>query len=322
MSKLTQNDKKILIFPGQGSQYGGMSKELALKFPKADLVYECGSDILGYDLKELIHSDDTDSRLTDTRFVQPAIFAASLVSLIAAQESGVCAEYHAAAGHSLGEYAALVCCGVLDMENGFKIIKSRSTVMAQAGSQNPGGMAAVIGLSAEEVNAVCEQVRQSGIYVTLANHNSPQQVVIAGETVGLDKAEELLKQKEVKRLKIVRLKVSAAFHSVLMIEAAQIFKKEAEKITFLPPKADFYSNVTTDKLTDFTNMPEYLSAHITSPVMFVPQLMNIQKDGYDTFVEVGPGKVLSGLVKKTFDDAKTYNIEDLASLNKITEVPV
>jgi [acyl-carrier-protein] S-malonyltransferase len=168
-------------------------------------------------------------------------------------------------------------------------------------------MTAIIGLAADEIEEVCEKVRQGGDYVTIANYNSPQQVVIAGEIAGLDKAEELLRQKEVKRLKVVRLKVSAAFHSELMRDASLQFKEEAQRLTFMPAKADFYSNVSAKKFTDIS--ADYLAAHIISPVKFSSELASMLEDGYDTFIETGPGKILSGLIKKTLDHVKILNAE-------------
>jgi len=319
------NNKKILLFPGQGSQYAGMSRDLAEKFSansQIKAVYECGSDILGYDLKALMYADDADSsaKLSDTLYAQPTIFAASLVSLFALQEAGVVGEVNACAGHSLGEYAALVCCGVLDVESGFKAIKVRSQIMSKAGKANPSGMAAVIGVGADIVSSVCDKVNLQGLYVTLANHNSPQQCVIAGELDALDKAEEILKAlPDVKRLKVVRLKVSAAFHCKLMKEASQTFLEELTslKLSFGDPKADFYSNLTAGKIEHIS--AEYLSTHMLSPVMFVPQLLKIHSKGYGVFIETGPGKVLSGLVSKTLEDVKVFNAEDSESLTKTTE---
>jgi [acyl-carrier-protein] S-malonyltransferase len=152
------------------------------------------------------------------------------------------------------------------------------------------------------------------MYVTLANHNSPQQCVIAGTEAGLAKAEEFLKALPVKRLKFIRLKVSAAFHSKLMQEAADEFAEAVSKIKFSSPECDFYSNVTAGKITSIS--ADYLSAHIVSPVMFVAELSKLSRDGYDTFIEIGPNKILSGLVGKTVENAKILNIEDAAGLEK------
>ncbi|MCL1865967.1 MAG: ACP S-malonyltransferase [Oscillospiraceae bacterium] len=332
MSKLSKSGgKKILLFPGQGSQYAGMGSEFTQKFYSCKDIYQCGSDILGLDLGNLL-SNGNEAMLSNTMFSQPAIFTASLISLQAMRESGLLEEneFHASMGHSLGEIAALVCCGVLDMENGFKLIKARSRIMGASGSKTTGGMSAVIGAELQDIERICEQVSGGGDYVTVANYNCPGQFVISGTMNGLLKAEELLAQppkskgfkllqKKVRPPRIIRLKVTAAFHSDLMKEAAEEFLQEASAITFAEPKADFYSNVTAKKMTDFSEMPAYLSKHICSPVKFGAQLQVVKEDGYDTFIEVGPGKVLSGLVGKTLNEVFSLNIEDMESLEKAKE---
>jgi [acyl-carrier-protein] S-malonyltransferase len=300
--------ENIFVFPGQGAQYAGMSKELTENFANARRVYECGSDILGFDLKKTVTDGELNGAdLSETRLAQPAVFAASLASFAAAEEVGVTERPFAAAGHSLGEYAALVACGVLDIENGFKAIKARSEIMHR---QKGGGMAAVLGLPAREVGSVCAGI--SGVQPV--NYNSPQQTVIAGTNDGLEEAERQLSAKGAKRF--IRLKVSAAFHSDLMKEAAEEFRAYAKTVTFGAPGVVFYSNVTGAKMTDFSDMPSYLARHICSPVRFVEELAAIEADGIYRFIETGPGKTLSGLVKKTLNDAETLNIEDIESLDK------
>ena len=308
MSQL--NNKKILVFPGQGSQYTGMCRDLAENFTTSRFIFECGSDILGYDLKDLINNSD-EQKLMNTEFAQPAIFAASLIALNAAKESGLLDGFNASAGHSLGEYAALVCCGVLDIENGFKAIKSRARIMAKAGEATPGGMTAVIGATKEQI------LEAIGDNAVIANYNSPTQIVIAGTLDGLEKAEESLNKAEIKRLKVIRLKTSAAFHTEFMKEAAKEFLEEIKDLTFNPAQADFYANVYADLMIGAIPR-EYLFANMVCPVKFTQQLDKIRQDGYNTFIEIGPGKVLSGLIKKTLEDVNIFNIEDMESLNKIT----
>jgi [acyl-carrier-protein] S-malonyltransferase len=206
-------------------------------------------------------------------------------------------------------------------ENAFAILKERGRIMAKAGQDNPGGMAAVIGPTAEQVEQVCDTVQSTGAgYVTLANYNSPVQCVIAGELSALDKAEELIGELQVKRTKVIRLKVSAAFHSTMMTRAADEFKAFLSKYTFgtIESGLDLYSNVTGDKITELN--AEYLAKHMLSPVRFVEQLKKMQSDGYNIFVECGPGKVLTGLVSKTLiNDIHVFNVQDTASLeNTIT----
>jgi len=330
--------KTALLFSGQGSQYAEMGKELVEKFPSVKNLFALGSEIVGFDLRKVINAGEFESTLT----VQPAVYAVSLAALLCAKETGI--QYAAAAGHSLGEYAALVACGVIDAEEGFTIVKIRSTIMARAGKKNPGSMAAVMGLEAEAVEAVCNELTEAGYYMAAVNFNSPLQTVIAGTEAGLAKAEDALKTAGAKR--VVRLNVSAAFHSELMREAAEEFKKAIKSLPFKLPATPFYSNFTGGRLDDyakimkevkfmpfsptsmlnylgtagsrlknaFEGMPEYLASHLCSPVRFTDQLYAMEKDGFDAFLELGPGKVLSGLVKKTLPDATVCNIEDLKSL--------
>ncbi|MDR0222976.1 MAG: ACP S-malonyltransferase [Oscillospiraceae bacterium] len=279
--------KKMLLFPGQGSQYAGMSEEIA----RSPSVRGCARDILGYDLAETVGKSG-EAELSNTLLAQPAVFAASLAALEAF--AGAISDY-AVAGHSLGEYAALVACGVLDVENGFKAIKARSEIMAKSSN---GGMSAVMGLKAGVIESVCAGI--NGVWPV--NYNSPLQTVIAGTAEALPKAEGILREKGAKR--IARLNVSAAFHSELMEDASEEFRAFAETLVFNEPKTDFYSNVTGAKMTDFSDMPSYLAAHMRSPVRFADELYAAKENGIDAFVEAGPGKTLTGLVRKTLGEAK------------------
>jgi len=294
------NCKKMLLFPGQGSQYVGIHEVIS------NNINECASDILGYDLKKKLTSA-TEEELANTLLAQPAIFAASLSAL----ESLADKDY-AAAGHSLGEYAALVACGVLDTENGFKAIKARSEIMSRV---RGGGMAAVLGSDADVIEAAC--LETGGVYAV--NYNSPQQTVIAGTLEALSKAEELLKAKGAKR--VVRLNVSAAFHSEFMQQASEEFGEFAKGLTYGEFKRDFYSNVTGEKLIPESGllMSEYLAKHMRSPVRFTDELYAAQKAGIDTFIEVGPGKTLTGLITKIAPDVRVYNVSDSESLAKTVE---
>jgi [acyl-carrier-protein] S-malonyltransferase len=288
--------KTAFLFSGQGSQYAGMGRELVEFLPEAAEYLE-----------------NYEREPAGTLTVQPAVFATSIAALNAAKKAGI--EFQAVAGHSLGEYAALTACGAITPEDGFSLLKIRSQVMQKAAQSSKGGMAAVLGLENAVVEAVCSEIAE---YVAPVNYNSPGQIVIAGTEGGLAEAEELLKAKGAKR--VLRLNVAAAFHSELMKEAAEEFRGLIGGFEFKTPQVPFYSNVTGAVLDDFTNMPDYLSRHICSPVLFSSQLFALEKDGFEAFVELGPGKVLSGLVKKTLPSAKVCNIENIKSLEAAKEL--
>lgn len=299
--------KTAFLFSGQGSQYPGMGAELAAKYTAAKQILECGSDIMGFDLLKKL-TDSAPEELAQTRLSQPAIFTVSLLALCAVRENGV--DNAAVAGHSLGEYAAMYAAGVLSMEDAFKAIKLRSEAMAKAAENSKGAMAAILRCENSVIEEVCAGV--SG-YVTPANYNSPEQTVIAGDVEAVDAA--IAKFTELGK-RAVKLAVSAAFHTKHMQPAAEEFKAAVSGFTFAKPNCDFYANLYGKKLEDFSDMPSYLSAHICSPVKFVDELNAMNEAGIDAYVELGPGKVLSGLVKKTLKPAVNVNIENNETLEK------
>lgn len=284
-----------------------MGLDLAEKFTPAKEILECGSDILGFDLKDKL-ANSTAEELAQTRLSQPAIFTASLLSLCAARENGLDCE--AVAGHSLGEYAAMYASGMLTLEDAFKAIKLRSEAMAKAAENSTGAMAAIIGADNETIDKICAEVNG---FLAPANYNSPVQTVIAGEGAAVDEA--IAKFTEMGK-RSVKLAVSAAFHTKMMKSAADEFKEEIKNFTFSAPKCDFYANLYGKKLEDFSDMPSYLAAHICSPVKFVDELNAMQSAGIDAFIELGPNKVLTGLVRKTLKGVVFANIENLESLEK------
>lgn len=288
-----------------------MGKELYEIAPeKSKEIVSVGNDVLGYDLWSIIQNG-TPEELMETRVSQPAIFTVSLLALACAREKGI--ECEGVAGHSLGEYAAMVAAGILSLKDGFIAIKHRAIAMDKAAKANPGAMAAIIGLPAEKVVEVCEKIKTEGDYVTAVNFNSPVQTVIAGTKEGVSKASEAAKEAGARRT--MPLAVSAAFHSRLMKPAAEEFKEAVKDITFNKPNVKFYSNVIGKELTDFSDMPELMSKHICSPVRFTEELNNMKNDGFDCYIELGPGKVLTGLVGKTLKDVKAVNIENESTLN-------
>lgn len=294
-----------LLFSGQGSQYSGMGKKLYDESPAAyDDIFGTGSDILGFDIKKAMFGG-TAEELAVTAVSQPAIFTMSLMCAKKYELDG--GEFTAVAGHSLGEYAALVTAGAVDMSTGFTLIKHRAACMDKAAKKNGGKMAAVIGMPSDVIEAACAEINAVGDYVVPVNYNTPVQTVIAGSEAGVEKASALLKEKGAKR--IVPLAVAAAFHSEYMKEAGIEFLKLIKDIKIGAPKKAFYSNVTGGMLEDFSDIHGILSRHIYSPVRFTSELAAMQSDGIDRFVECGPGKALTGMVKKTLDGAEAAAID-------------
>lgn len=295
----------ISLFSGQGSQIAGMGKDIAEAFPKTAELYDIASDILGRDMRAVCF-DSSQEELSRTINAQPAIMLTSLVGISSAVEKGF--KFNGVAGHSLGEYAALVISGMVSVEDGFRLIKARSEAMEQATQEQKGAMAAVMKIAPEKIEEICSQAEN---YVVPVNYNSPQQTVIAGTPEGIVEVSE--KFAELKA-RVITLNVAGAFHSELMKSAAEKFYETAKTITFKSPNVKYYSNVTGGELTDFSDMAGLLAKHIVSPVRFTSELDAMQKDGADKFVEFGAGKTLTGLVKKTLKGVTALSIENLESL--------
>jgi [acyl-carrier-protein] S-malonyltransferase len=300
------------VFPGQASQYVGMGKELCHNFPEAAAIFEKADSALGFSLSRLCF-EGPQEELNKTAITQPAVLTTSIACLAVLKKSGMPLPA-AAAGHSLGEYSALVAADSLSFEDAVRLVRKRGQYMQEAVPLGEGGMAAVMGLSSEEVAAVCRKASVYGV-VEAANLNCPGQVVIAGDMAGLRAAEPLLKEAGAKR--VIPLPVSAPFHSSLMIPAGEKLARDLEGVTIKDPSIPVVANVSADYVRTGAEVKASLLKQVYSPVRWEESVRFLANSGVQTFIEVGPGKVLSGLIKKTCRDAKLYNVEDLASLEKV-----
>ncbi|MBQ8687381.1 MAG: ACP S-malonyltransferase [Ruminococcus sp.] len=301
----------ISLFSGQGSQYTGMGLDLAAADPSLNSIYETASSVLGFDLRKIIEESDAET-LSRTIYAQPAIMATSLVCLEAAKKKGF--TFGGVAGHSLGEYAAMVASGMLSLEDGFRVIGARAAAMDQVAQSSDGAMCAVLKLSASDVERICEETEG---YVVPANYNSSIQTVIAGEKAAVAAAAE---KAAAMKGRAVPLAVASAFHTKMMQPAADAFYEAVKNVVFKAPEVKFYSNVLGAELTDFSDMPSLLAKHIVSPVRFTAELQQMQEQGFDTFVEFGPKNVLTGLVKKTLKDVTARNCENCATLEEVVSL--
>ncbi len=301
----------ISLFSGQGSQYPGMGRDILKAYPHTGKIYDIASDVLGRDIRSLCF-DSTEEELAKTINAQPAILVTSLVCISAAinkgHEAGTPFTFDGVAGHSLGEYAAMAMSGMISLEDVFTLIKARSEAMDEAARESSGAMAAVLKIDPEKVEEVCAGAKN---YAAAVNYNSPQQTVIAGTPEGIAEVSEIFAGM---KARVVPLKVAGAFHSKLMQSAADRFYETAKTINFREPQVKYFSNVTGGELTDFSDMASLLAKHIVSPVRFTSELEAMQAQGADCFAEFGPGKTLTGLVKKTLKGVKAFNIENTATL--------
>ncbi len=288
-----------LLFPGQGSQFVGMGKDLVEEFPAAREMYERAEELLDFPLRS-VSFEGPEKRLKQTRYTQPAIFVHSCAAFQVLQEAGV--GFGAVAGHSLGEFSALVAAGALDFESGLRLVAERGRLMQSAGDRNPGSMAAVLGLDAETVAKICEEARRDAEWVGPANFNAPGQVVISGAPAAVERAVELARQAGAKRA--VPLPVSGAFHSPLMAPAAEAFAEALGNVELREARVPVYCNVTASPESDPGGLREAVRRQLSSPVLWEQSVRKMLSDGFDTFYEVGPGSVLLGLLRRIDRSAK------------------
>ena len=300
--------KKAFLFPGQGSQYVGMAKDLFDNSVEAKEMIITADDALGINLSYLMFNGPED-QLKQTEFTQPAIFLHSVVlaSIIRILSP------HAAAGHSLGEYSALVSAGAIQFYDAIKLVRARGLAMQQAGIENPGTLAAIVGLDAKIVEDYCKEASKEGI-VQCANFNSPGQIVISGSINGVRKAMALCKSGGAKLVK--ELVVSGAFHSPLMQSAKDFLLDVLEDTPIYDSRFSVYANVTAKSVTDKNEIKRLLFEQVTSPVRWEETINNMILDGVDEFYEIGPGKVLQGLVKRINPDVKTFGIDKFEDVEK------
>ncbi|BAG14086.1 malonyl CoA-acyl carrier protein transacylase [Endomicrobiia bacterium] len=303
--------KIALMFPGQGAQTVGMGKDLYDKYLKAREII----DLAGNELKNIIF-EGTEETLKLTEYAQPAIFVVSMAAFEVFKESyGLSVDGFVSAGHSLGEYSALCAAGFFSFKDGLAMVTARGKFIQKASAKTPGIMAAIIGMEKSAVEDLCKRASDVGVCEAV-NFNSPRQIVIAGTVSAVNKAVEFA---ATAGAKTVILNVSGPFHSSIMSPASDDMSKELEKYNFTAPSFSVYTNCDALLTTDTSAIKEKLVRQIKSPVKWDEIVQNIIKLGYYKFVEVGPGKILSGLLRKIDRSKKALNIEDSASLQKTLE---
>jgi [acyl-carrier-protein] S-malonyltransferase len=309
---MDEGDERLMIafcFPGQGSLEAGMGRDIAEAVPEAMEVFERGSEASGLDLRRLCFEAPLEE-LVETEIQQPALVATSLAILAALRVHGVRPDY--VIGHSVGEFAALAAAEAMSTEDALALVRERGLAMAEAARKRPGSMAAILGLEDEIVESLCRKI----IGVWPANYNSPGQIVVSGEDPAVDECCAVAE--EVGARRAVKLKVSGAFHSPLVASAAHRLRPAIDRVRFSEPIAPFMSTVTA-KVEPAQKMAGLLVEQLTAPVKFTQATSGLIREGVRTFVEVGPGNVLSGLVKRIDRSVKTVSVNNLASLQQLEE---
>ncbi len=303
--------KTAFLFPGQGSQSVGMGKELADNFSVARQVFEEADQALGFSISNLCF-EGPEEELRKTVNTQPAILTVSVATLRVLQQAGI--SFDITAGHSLGEYSALVASGVLDFADAVRLVNKRGQYMQEAVPLGEGAMAAVMGMEREKVVEICAEVEKEAGAVQAVNFNCPGQIVIAGKTAAVEKAAAALKAAGAKRA--IMLPVSAPFHSTLLQPAAEKLALELDKVSFREPKLPVVANVTGKISTNSAEIKQLLVTQAANPVLWEDCVATVAAYGATVSVEIGPGKVLTGFTKKIAPEIATFNVEDMESLQK------
>lgn len=306
--------KIAFLFPGQGSQSVGMGQDLAEKYEEVKNIFNEADQALSDSLSELIKNGPQET-LTLTTNAQPALLTTSIAVLQKVKEFNIEADY--VAGHSLGEYTALVAASSLEFRDAVQIVRKRGEFMEAAVPNGQGSMAAILGMDADKLTEITDQVTETVSSVQLANLNCPGQIVISGTKEGVEKACELAKENGARRA--IPLEVSGPFHSRLMEPASQKLDEVLQNHSIVDAKIPVISNVTAEPVTDAEQIKDLLIKQLYSPVRWEDSIKTMIDLGVDTFIEIGPGKVLTGLVRKIDRKVKTYNIFDEDSLNKTVE---
>ena len=303
--------KVVFMFPGQGAQYVGMAKDFYDQFEDSREVFEQASKALGFSMEELCFEEN--EKINMTEYTQAAMVTASIAILKQVEKAGIKADM--TAGLSLGEYCALVANGTMSFEDAVKVVRQRGILMQDTVPLGQGARAAVLGTKKELIEEICEQTE--GI-VTIANYNCPGQIVISGETDAVKKAGESLKEAGARR--VVPLKVSGPFHSYMLKEAGEKLLDVLKDVQINEPEVPYVANTTADFVTEAAQVKELLGKQVYSSVRWEQSVEKMLEDGADTFIEIGPGKTLSGFVKKVNRKVKILNIEKVEDLEKLKEV--
>jgi [acyl-carrier-protein] S-malonyltransferase len=308
---MNTGSRVALVFPGQGAQYVGMGLDVYSEFPAARAVFDMADHVLGFKLSKLCFEGPEDS-LRQTENVQPAIVTLSLALLTTIRQTGGGIQADFSAGHSLGEYCALAAAGAVPDGEAIRLARKRGELMRQAGEENPGAMAAVLGLDQEAVEIIC---RETGVYI--ANYNSPSQIVISGDGVGIEAAGKLAVARGAR--KVVPLQVSGAFHTPYMEPAAEGLALALAGVPWTEPEMAVIANTTAEPLHSISGIRQELTRQLTHPVKWQQSIEALVKLGVSRFIEIGPGKVLSGLIKRIDGAVTTLSIGDAISLREYIE---